>query len=282
MRMIKFSHTLFALPFALAAVVVIYTRYPNLVSLPYTKILWILAAFTGMRSFAMAVNRIADRAIDAKNPRTQNREIPVGALSVKAVAVFAFISLGVLCISAYMLSPLAAYLALPAAIAVAFYSYTKRFTWLCHFWLGFAIGMAPLAVYIALIADIRIEAILMGASLAFYIAGFDILYALQDIAFDKENGVYSIPARFGIHGAMWISRVSHSISLFFIGLLIYFLHLNFFAWIFFILLTGLFVTEHLLVGSAKNPLFHKIPVAFFHVNSAFSFVFLSTIAVGIF
>ena len=280
LRMIRFSHTLFALPFALAATAVIAARYSSAVSVTPLKISLIVIAFTGMRSFAMAVNRLADREIDARNARTANREIPAGLLSVRAVQFFAVLSIVVTIIAAYFLSPVAGYLALPAAIIVAGYSAAKRFTWLCHFWLGAAIGMAPPAVYIALLQQIYPEALLMQAVLMFYIAGFDILYALQDIEFDRREKLYSIPARFGIAGAMWIARASHAVAAVAAAALIWYLKFNPWVWIFYAVLVGLFVAEHWLVGSVKNPRFEKIPVAFFNVNSAFSLVFLATIAAG--
>ncbi len=282
LRMIKFSHTLFALPFALAATLVVFTRYGHEVVFTPWKALLIVAAFTGMRSFAMAVNRLADRHVDAKNPRTANREIPAGKLSAGTVAVFAVLSLLVLVVSGWFLHPLAGYLALPAAAMVAGYSYAKRFTWLCHFWLGAAIGLAPIAVYIALLQRVHSEAILMSATLLFYIAGFDILYALQDHEFDAAQKLHSVPVRFGIAGAMWISRASHVIALATIAALIYTLRLNFVSWGFLPILTGLLFAEHLLVGSPDKPDYEKIPVAFFHVNTVFSGVFLATIAVGLF
>lgn len=282
LRMIKFSHTLFALPFALAAVLIVYARYRHLVALTPLKLALIVVAFTGMRSFAMAVNRLADRKIDAENPRTATREIPAGTLSVSAVRFFALLSLAVLCASAYFLTPVAGYLALPAAAIVATYSFAKRFTWLCHFWLGAAIGLAPAAVYVALLQHIYPEALVMGAILCFYIGGFDILYALQDIEFDRAKGLKSIPARFGVHGAMWISRIAHVFALVAVGYLIHSLRLSFVSWLFFAVLAGLFAAEHYLVGSPENPRYEKIPVAFFHVNTAFSGVFLATVAAGLF
>ena len=165
LRMIRFSHTVFALPFALAATIVVAARYREQVSVTPEKVFLIVLAFTGMRSFAMAVNRLTDRHIDALNARTAGREIPAGLLSVHAVQFFAVLSLLATIIAAYFLNPIAGYLALPAAIIVAGYSLAKRFTWLCHFWLGAAIGLAPPAVYVALLQQISPEALLMQAVL---------------------------------------------------------------------------------------------------------------------
>lgn len=278
LRMIKFSHTVFALPFALAAVITIHLRY-----LPLTawKGLLIIVSFTAMRSFAMAFNRLADHEVDAKNERTAVRELPAGKLSRRAVWAFAALSLVILVVCAWHLSPLAAYCALPAALIVASYSFAKRFTWLCHFWLGFAIGLAPMAVYVALLGRIEIEALLMSLTLAFYIAGFDILYALQDLGFDRKEGLYSIPVRFGAGGAMWIARGSHALALGLAAILFRLLAINLYGWGLFAVLAGLLLTEHFLVGPVKNPRYEKIPVAFFNVNSAFSIIFLLALGLGL-
>ncbi|GAB4428287.1 MAG: putative 4-hydroxybenzoate polyprenyltransferase [Turneriella sp.] len=281
LRMIRFSHTVFALPFALAALAVIAARYSKLVVLTWQKGLLVVAAFTAMRSFAMAVNRYADRKIDALNPRTAQREIPAGILSPRAVLVFALISLLILTVCAWLLSPLAGYLALPAAVLVATYSIAKRFTALCHFWLGLAIGMAPSAVYIALLQHVYPEALLMSGALAFYIAGFDILYALQDREFDREAGLYSIPARYGETAALWISRLSHLLSLVLVYLVLQQLGLNLAGLIGLSLLAALLGAEHWLVGTADNIRYEKIPIAFFNVNSIFSISFLCVICAAL-
>jgi 4-hydroxybenzoate polyprenyltransferase len=279
--MIRFSHTVFALPFALAALAVIAARYSKLVVLTWQKGLLVVVAFTAMRSFAMAVNRYADRKIDAENPRTAQREIPAGILSPRAVLVFAFISLVVLLVCAWALSPLAGYLALPAAVLVATYSIAKRFTALCHFWLGLAIGMAPSAVYIALLQQVYPEALLMSGALAFYIAGFDILYALQDREFDRRAGLYSIPARYGETAALWISRLSHLLSLVLVYLVLQQLGLNLAGLGGLCVLAGLLGAEHWLVGTAGNIRYEKIPIAFFNVNSVFSISFFFVICAAL-
>jgi 4-hydroxybenzoate polyprenyltransferase len=279
--MIRFSHTVFALPFALAALAVIAARYSKLVVLTWQKGLLVVVAFTAMRSFAMAVNRYADRKIDAENPRTAQREIPAGILSPRAVLVFAFISLVVLLVCAWALSPLAGYLALPAAVLVATYSIAKRFTALCHFWLGLAIGMAPSAVYIALLQQVYPEALLMSGALAFYIAGFDILYALQDREFDRRAGLYSIPARYGETAALWISRLSHLLSLVLVYLVLQQLGLNLAGLGGLCVLAGLLGAEHGLVGTVGNIRYEKIPIAFFNVNSVFSISFLFVICAAL-
>jgi len=277
LRMIKFSHTIFALPFALAAIAILARKNAANVDLSVFRIALIVVAFTAMRSFAMAFNRLVDATIDAKNPRTAIREIPSGALPASAVAMFAIVSLVCLLVSAWLLSPLAAYLALPAAAIVSIYSYTKRFTWACHFWLGASIGQAPIAVYLALTGSVPTEAILMGLTLMFYIAGFDILYSLQDMEFDKEAGLYSVPARFGVFGGMTIARLSHVIMAAVLARLLAHLEAGLLSWLGYAVILSLLLLEHALIGSAKNPRYEKIPAAFFNVNSAVSLCYLATL-----
>lgn len=279
--MIRFSHTVFALPFALAALAVIGARYSKLVVLTWQKGLLVVVAFTAMRSFAMAVNRYADRKIDALNPRTAQREIPAGILSPRTVLIFAFVSLVTLTVCAWLLSPLAAYLALPAALLVATYSMAKRFTVLCHFWLGVAIGLAPSAVYIALLQQIFPEALLMSGALAFYIAGFDILYALQDREFDLKAGLYSIPARYGEKAALWISRLSHLTALLLVYLLLQQLGVTAASFAGLCVLAGLLGAEHWLVGTAGKVRYEKIPIAFFNVDSIFSVSFFFVVCAAL-
>lgn len=281
LHMVRFSHTLFALPFALSAVAIIAVRYNADIVLTWQNVLLIVVAFTGMRSFAMAFNRFTDHKLDALNPRTQSREIPAGKLSVATVLLFAFVSLLVMVVAAFFLSPLAGYLSLPAALIVLGYSYSKRFTWLCHFWLGLAIGLAPTAVYIALLQTVHAEALFLSAALCFYIAGFDILYALQDHAFDKKHDLYSVPVRFGVIGALWISRLSHILSLAFVAAVFLVLQMPWAVWPGFSVLALLLAYEHYLVGSSENVRYEKIPVAFFNVNSVFSLAFLAVICLGL-
>ncbi|MFO1481078.1 MAG: UbiA-like polyprenyltransferase [Turneriella sp.] len=281
LRMIRFSHTVFALPFALAALAVIAARHSEKVALTWQKGVLVVVAFTAMRSFAMAVNRYADRKIDALNPRTAQREIPAGILSPRTVLLFALATLVTLVVCAWLLSPLAGYLALPAAVLVATYSIAKRFTALCHFWLGLAIGMAPSAVYIALLQQVFPEALLMSAALAFYIAGFDILYALQDREFDRKAGLYSIPARYGEQTALWISRLSHVLSLVMIFFVQQQLGVSSSGIAGLCLLGALLALEHWLVGKADAIRYEKIPIAFFNVNSVFSVCFLLVICAAL-
>jgi 4-hydroxybenzoate polyprenyltransferase len=271
-RMIKLSHTVFALPFALVAVIIIWRRKLTHVSLLQT--FYIVMAFTAVRSFSMAINRIADAAIDAKNPRTANREIPRGILSVFKVKIFAIVSVLSVWLFSWLLSPVAFYFSFPALVLLAGYSYSKRFTWLCHIWLGAVIGMAPLAVYIALTQTLTIEAFILFVTLTGYISGFDILYSIQDIDFDKKMNLYSMPSRLGITPSLWISSFLHLIStlgFIYLGFIVPFGYAYYFGvFIIFIMI----LAEHLTVGWGSKLNKDKIPAAFFNYNSVVSISFI--------
>jgi len=271
-RMVKLSHTVFALPFALVAVIIIWDQH--LVRITWLDTLYIVIAFTAMRSFSMAINRIADARIDAQNPRTAQREIPRGALNTTEVWFFAVFSLIIVWIFSFLLNPLAFIVSFPALFLLGGYSYSKRFTWLCHIWLGAVIGMAPLAVYIALTQSLPAEAWILFGTLATYIAGFDILYAIQDVDFDKKMNLYSMPSRLGIPASLWISSALHVFSIagfIFLGL---YMNAHVFYFMGSVLITFLICAEHLVIGWGSRLKRDKIPMAFFNFNSIISLSFL--------
>ncbi|OQY52737.1 MAG: 4-hydroxybenzoate octaprenyltransferase, partial [Desulfobacteraceae bacterium 4572_88] len=202
-RMIKFSHTIFALPFALSAVVLAQRQYP----LVWTDIFWVLLAMVGARSAAMGFNRIADARIDANNPRTSQREIPSGKLELRSAVFFVIFFSAIFICSAAMLGRICFYLAPPVLALLFFYSYTKRFTWLAHLFLGFAISLAPLGAWIAIAKTFSWPILLLSLALMTYIAGFDILYACQDVSFDQKEGLFSIPVHFGTRKALLIAAM---------------------------------------------------------------------------
>jgi len=262
-RMIRFSHTIFALPFALAAVVLANRQVP----LTFYGITWILVAMVAARSAAMGFNRIVDAQLDAKNPRTAMREIPAGKLSRKAAITFVAVSAALFILAATMLGRLCLALSLPVLIVLCLYSYTKRFTWLAHLYLGFAISLAPLGAWIALTNSFSGSILILCLALMTYITGFDILYACQDTGFDRSEGLYSIPARFGNQKALMAARAVHLISwgcLLWVGGAFH-LGLIYFGTTFFIGI--LFIIEHRLVNPDD---LSKIDLAFFNVNSTVS------------
>jgi 4-hydroxybenzoate polyprenyltransferase len=275
-RMIKFSHTIFALPFALSAVILA----GHVHKLVFWDFVWILLAMVGARSAAMGFNRIVDAAIDAKNPRTAIREIPSGILSQKEAAVFVGISSLLFIGAAALLSPLCLVLSFPVLFFLFFYSYTKRFTRYCHLYLGFAISLAPLGAWVAITNSLSPGIVFLSLSLWTYIAGFDILYACQDIDFDREQGLFSLPAKIGPHKAMMVSSLLHVMTMALFGAM----YLSFQMHpVFLIFLTGiavLLVIEHRLV---KPDNLTHIDLAFFHINSLVSILlFIGVLVEGAF
>ncbi|MNO12566.1 4-hydroxybenzoate octaprenyltransferase [compost metagenome] len=220
LQMIKFEHTVFALPFAFMAAllgsVAIHQELPS-----WAQIGWVLLAMIGARSAAMGLNRLIDRVNDAKNPRTANRAIPKGLLKIGEVVVFVIASFALLFWAAAELDPLALKLLPIAVIMLVFYSYTKRFTWLCHVVLGLTIALAPLGGWAAVTGQVDWTAMVFFATITFWIAGFDIIYACQDVEFDTKEGLHSIPVRFGVAKSLKIAQAFHMITaLGFIALLL--------------------------------------------------------------
>jgi 4-hydroxybenzoate polyprenyltransferase len=261
--MIKFSHTVFALPFALCAVVLAQRTHP----LTLWQMLWLLGAMVGARSAAMGFNRIADAHLDAKNPRTAAREIPSGRLTRHAAMGFVMLSSGLFILSAAMLGPLCFYLSVPILLLMFLYSYAKRFTFLCHLYLGAVIALAPLGAWIALTGAFSPAITLLSVALMAYIAGFDILYACQDVDFDRQTGLHSIPARFNVPSALAIAGCLHVVSFVFF-LFVYFafdmggVYLGAVG-----IIGGLMIAEHRMV---KPHDLSRVNIAFFHMNAVIS------------
>lgn len=270
LRMIKFPHSVFALPFAFTGAIIASNGIPTI-----REIIWITVAMVGARSGAMGLNRIIDRKIDRENPRTKNREIPMGLIKLPEAILFTMVSFVVFIFAAYMLNPLCLKLS-PAAIIVIFvYSYTKRFTWATHFVLGLSLSAAPIGAWIAVKGSFDVEIIPMGIAVIFWLAGFDTLYALQDVEFDRSYGLYSIPQKFGIKNALILARVFHLITFIMLitnGILF---KLGIFYWIGMIVVAGLFIYEHSLVK--ENDL-RRLDMAFFNMNGYISIaVFIFTL-----
>ncbi|HUI46237.1 MAG TPA: UbiA-like polyprenyltransferase [Nitrospirota bacterium] len=262
LEMIKFEHTVFALPFAFTGALLAAQGIPT-----FRTILWITAAMFGARSAAMGFNRWADRKFDAANPRTSNRALPLGLVSPRQVILFTVASSALLLLAAYMLNPLAFYLSPVALAIVFFYSYAKRFTYLSHLFLGLAISGAPLGAWIAVAGRLDVPALVLGFAVLFWLMGFDTLYALQDMEFDRKVGLHSIPQRFGIRCSLWISRAAHTITmalLFWLGSL---LSLGWFYLTGVVISLILIIYEHALVR--ENDL-SKLNFAFFNMNGYIS------------
>ena len=271
-RMIKFSHTIFALPFALSAVVLAQRQYP----LVWTDIFWVLLAMVGARSAAMGFNRIADARIDANNPRTSQREIPSGKLDLRSAVIFVIFFSAIFIWSAAMLGRICFYLAPPVLALLFFYSYTKRFTWLAHLFLGFAISLAPLGAWIAIAKTFSWPILLLSLALMTYIAGFDILYACQDVSFDQKEGLFSIPVHFGTSKALLIAALLHLLSFCFFVSIFFAFDMTPAYLVTVAIIGGLLIFEHKLISPDD---LSNINIAFFHVNSVISSVlFLGVLA----
>ena len=262
-RMIKFSHTVFALPFAFSAVILAQRRHQMIIS----DIFWILLAMIGARSSAMGFNRIADAKFDTKNPRTSKRDIPSGRLSLSSAVVFVIFFSGLFIFSSAMLGKLCFYLSFPMLVVLFSYSYTKRFTWLSHIYLGFAISLAPAGAWIALAKSFSWSILILSFALMTYIAGFDILYACQDIEFDKDEGLFSIPAHFGVKKALIIASIIHLASFCFFFLIYFVFDMNLMYFFAVVIIGILLIIEHRLV---KPDDLSNVNFAFFHVNSLIS------------
>jgi 4-hydroxybenzoate polyprenyltransferase len=275
LEMIKFEHTLFALPFALLGAVLAANGLPTL-----WQILWITVAMFGARSAAMTFNRIIDRKFDAENPRTANREIPSGKLSVNFAITFLIASIILFELASYELNWLTFALSPIALLSVLGYSYAKRFTSFAHLILGWALAISPTAAWIAVRGEIDdITPLFLSLLVMMWTAGFDVMYACQDFEFDKKNGLRSIPARFGIANSLWIARIFH-FQAFVVLLLLYAItNLGWLALAGVIAVGALLIYQHTLVKA--NDL-SRMNAAFFTTNAFVSIILFATFGGAVF
>ena len=275
LRMIKFEHTLFALPFAFLGAVLAAEGLPS-----WDKIVWITVAMVGARSAAMTFNRIADREIDAQNPRTANRELPSGQLSVGFAWVFLAVSITVFLLAAYSLNWLTFALSPIALVSILGYSYAKRFTALAHLMLGWALAISPTAAWIAVRGDLdSVVPILLSLVVFMWTAGFDVMYACQDHHFDKRSGLRSIPARFGVGNSLWIARLFHLQAFLVLVLLYLAVGLGWLSLLGVLAVGILLVYQHTLVK--PNDL-SKMNAAFFTTNAFVSVILFLTFGGAVF
>jgi len=262
LEMIKFEHTIFALPFAFTGALLAAKGVPS-----WGKVLWITVAMVGARSAAMGFNRWADRKIDAENPRTKERALPRGLVTPIQVVAFIAVSSALLVYAAYRLNTLSFALSPVALGIVFFYSYTKRFTFLSHAFLGLAIAGAPLGAWIAVSGRFEGPALVLGAAVLFWLLGFDVLYALQDKDFDRNAGLHSIPQRFGTRRSLWIARAAHAVTMAALFSLYGLLGLGGWYLCGVIIALGLIIYEHTLV---KEGDLTRLNIAFFNMNGYIS------------
>jgi 4-hydroxybenzoate polyprenyltransferase len=273
LEMIKWEHSIFALPFALCGAMLAAGGLPT----PH-QLVWIVVAMVAARSAAMAFNRLADAVIDGANPRTSTRALPAGRLTPAFVATFIIISSAIFIIAAAQLNRLALWLS-PVALAVLLlYSYTKRFTRWSHLVLGFALGIAPSAAWIAVRGSLDPRILLLPAAVTFWVGGFDVLYACQDFDFDRKRGLHSIPRFLGIRNALWVARAFHVVMLLLLVALLMVFGLGKLAIAGVVVVAILLIYEHSLV-SADN--LTKLNAAFFTMNGVISVVFLGFVAADV-
>jgi len=261
LEMIKFSHTVFAFPFALMGATLASMKSGAAPTLG--QIVWICLAMVGARSGAMGLNRIIDARIDAENPRTAGRHIPAGVVSTGEAWLFVLASFALLLVAAWMLNPLCFYLSPVALFFLALYSFCKRFTALAHIVLGICLGAAPVGAWIALRGDVSWQVMALGLAVLFWVAGFDVFYALQDLDFDRDKGLHSIPVKLGVTRSLWLVRGFHVMMVFLLLLLPIGTGLGWIYLLGVVVVAGLLVYEHRLV---KPDDLSKLDAAFFNMN----------------
>jgi 4-hydroxybenzoate polyprenyltransferase len=274
LEMIKFEHSIFALPFALtAALLAARTVHANTGGPAWPtwqQIAWIIVAMVGARSFAMTMNRIADLRYDAENPRTKNRALVTGALTVPFAWAFTVCAAALLVVAAWRLNRLALELS-PVALAVlSFYSYTKRFTSWSHIVLGFCLGISPAAAWIAIAGSLDPRMLILCAAVTLWVGGFDVLYACQDVDFDRRVDLFSIPKRFGVARSLIIARAMHVIMIALLAWLAASFALPWPAWVGIAVVAAMLVWEHSMVSA--NDL-SRLNAAFFTINGYISVLF---------
>ncbi len=273
LEMIKFSHTVFALPFALSGALLAAGGLPD-----GRQLLWIILAMVGARTAAMGMNRLIDAEIDARNPRTAVRAIPAGLISKGTTLVFILLSLALLLLAASRLNPLCLLLSPLALFFLVLYSYCKRFTALAHVVLGICLAAAPIGAWIAIRGSVEAPALILGGAVLFWVAGFDILYALQDLEFDRRSGLHSIPVALGVEGSLWAARLFHLVMLaLLLGLFVTMkLGALFMAGI--LMTAAMLLYEHWLLRDGN---LDKLDAAFFNMNGYISLVILASTAADI-
>lgn len=271
--LVRFEHTIFALPYAYVGAILAVDGWPGLANL-----VWITVAMVGARSFAMAANRLIDASIDARNPRTAVRELPAGVLTRAQVAGFAVVMLGVFLVAVWQLAPACRPLA-PVVIALfVVYPYLKRVTPLCHLFLGVIDGLAPVAGWLAVTGHLSLEAWLLGAAVACWIAGFDIIYATMDLDVDRAQGLHSLPADYGLAPALLISRALHGASVVALAGVGIGLRLGPLYWIGVALVAALLVYEQRLVSPTD---LSRVDAAFFSVNGVIAMLYTAAVVIDV-
>jgi 4-hydroxybenzoate polyprenyltransferase len=272
--MVKFSHSIFALPFALSGAALAAADH----GITLAQVFWIVVAMVGARNAAMGFNRLADHDYDARNPRTAGRELPRRRLSRGAVWAFTVALSVVMVVAAFQLNLLCGMLS-PVALAIVIgYSYSKRFTWASHLWLGLALAIAPVGGWLAVRGSFAIVPWVLGAAVLLWVAGFDTIYACQDVDFDRESGLHSIPARFGAERALTIARLFHGGAVVALAVVGWLAGLHPIYWLGLGAIVVVLVWEHRLVRPAD---LSRLGVAFFNMNAVISVAYFTTVLVAL-
>ena len=266
---IQFEHTIFALPFALSS----YALVSKKAGFSFLELFLIIISLVFARIFGMSMNRIFDVNIDKKNPRTSNRGLVVGSISFKGAILISTLSLAIFFLAVISLDKLALYLSPIVILLFLIYPITKRFTYLCHYFLGLIYFVAPPAVEIAITGNFSLETLTLGLAGFFWVSGFDLIYAILDIDFDNENNIYSIPSKFGVSKTKLFASISHTITFICILLIGFFANLNPIYWIGCTIIMLLFIREHMII---KNITKENINTAFFDMNGQISIMFMAT------
>jgi 4-hydroxybenzoate polyprenyltransferase len=265
-RLVKFEHTVFALPFAYSGAFLAEARIPD-----FWTMFWITVVMVAARSLAMALNRLLDAGVDAENPRTSSRELPAGRLSRVQVWVFCLVSLGVLIFATFHLPVVTRYLWPLVVAPFVIYPLTKRWTWLCHLFLGATIGLGPVGAWVAVTGKVTWQPFLLGGAVAFWIAGFDIIYSCMDVEFDRSHGVHSIPADFSIGAGLWFTRAFHAAAVVLLAAVGGVTGMN---WVYFLgvaVCAGLLFYENWVIRDRD---LSKVGLAFMTMNSVLSICYL--------
>jgi 4-hydroxybenzoate polyprenyltransferase len=270
LEMVKWEHSIFALPFALTGAMLAANGFPRPM-----QVVWIIVCLVSARSAAMAFNRWADAGLDAENPRTKMRAIPAGLLSRGFVGGFTLVMAAVFVLACAELNWLTLELSPLVLVVLFFYSYTKRFTRWSHLVLGLALGMAPAAAWIAVRGSLDARILILTLAVMFWVAGFDLLYACQDAAHDRTHGLFSVPATWGVTAAFWIARLLHVMMLALLLLLVRVFQLGHFAVIGVAVVAALLLYEHLIVSPGD---LRRLNAAFFTMNGVISMVFFCFVA----
>jgi 4-hydroxybenzoate polyprenyltransferase len=272
-RLVKIEHTVFALPFAYVGALLALDAVPSA-----SQLLWITVAMVGARSLAMALNRLIDRSIDARNPRTATRELPSGALSVAQVLAFCAISLAVFLVAVWQLDPAVRWLWPIPVAGFVIYPYLKRVTWLAHLWLGAVDGLAAVGGWVAVTGQLPWESWALGGAVAAWISGFDLFYCLFDVDVDRAQGLHSWAVRWGERGAFWGARALHVLTVLLLAAVGVGISAGVFYWLGVAAVAALLLYEHSLIRPGD---LRRLDAAFFTVNGVISMVFLGFVLLDV-